>query len=247
MATFLIRKLQNFSRLSQRDKLALETAAAGRVRPVPARQDIIREGDTPEPVNLVLDGWACRYKTLEDGRRQILAYLLPGDICDMRMFILKQMDHTVGTVTPVRIAEIPKDLVLDLTDRHPRVARALWWSSLVEEAITREWIVNNSQRSALERVAHLLCEVFIRLKAVGLTQGATCEFPVTQAELADTTGLSTVHMNRTLQELRSAGLIIFRGRSLTIPDLGRLKATALFNPAYLHLDHEGQDHSSNAP
>src|SRR3712207_4598323 len=122
------------------------------------------------------------------------------------MFILKEMDHSVGAVTPLKVAEIPSDTLLELTDAHPRVSRALWWTSLVEEAIAREWIGVLGQREAVEQLAHLFCELFIRLRGVGLTNGHSCELPVTQEQLGDATGITTVHVNRTLQEMREQGL-----------------------------------------
>ncbi|ACA20476.1 transcriptional regulator, Crp/Fnr family [Methylobacterium sp. 4-46] len=245
MPTYLIRKLEQFTRLSSDDKQALERAASGKLRRFSSREDIIREGEAPRRVNLILDGWACRYKVLEDGRRQIAAFLLPGDLCDIRMFILKHMDHSVGTLSPATVVEIPRETILDLTDNFPRLSRALWWYSLVEEATQREWTTNLGQRDALERMAHLLCEVFIRLRGIGLTDGTSCELPVTQAELADATGLSTVHVNRTLQDLRARGLVILRGKTLTVPDLEALQDAALFSPNYLHLDCEGQELDAN--
>ncbi len=142
MATYLIRKLEQFTKLSSADKQALEKASALKVRQLRPREDIIHEGDRPKWVNLILEGWACRYKTLEDGRRQITAFLIPGDLCDLRMFILKEMDHSLMAVTPLKVAEIPSDAILELTDQHPRIGRALWWNSLVEEAIQREWTTN---------------------------------------------------------------------------------------------------------
>jgi CRP-like cAMP-binding protein len=244
-ASRLIRKLEQFTRLSADDKEALESAAATHVRQYRPREDVLREGDRPFQVNLIVEGWACRYKMLEDGRRQIMAYLLPGDLCDFRMFILRQMDHSIGALSAVRVAEIPKERILDLVDRHPRINRALWWNSLVEEGIQREWIANLGQRDAFERLSHLLCEIFIRLQAVGLTHQASCELPVTQEELGDTTGMSTVHVNRTLAELREARLIVLKGKQLTIPDLEALKAAAMFNPNYLHLDGDGRDFDAN--
>jgi CRP-like cAMP-binding protein len=168
-----------------------------------------------------------------------MAYFIPGDLCDQRIFILKQMDHCIGTVTPATVATITAETMINLTDRYPRIARALWWSMLVDEAITREWVVNVGQRDAFGRVGHLICEMFVRLRAVGLTEGPSFEFPVTQAELADTTGISTVHANRTRKELRAARLISLEGRTLTILDLGKLAEVSMFNPIYLHLEHEG--------
>jgi CRP-like cAMP-binding protein len=236
LAAYLIRKLEQFTALSDEDKRALETLATYKTRHVGAREDVIHEGDKPRHVNLMLDGYACRYKTIEDGRRQIVAFFIPGDICDARMFMLKHMDHSIGTLSPARLAEIPGEVFLELVENSPTLMRALWWNTLVEEAIAREWTLNVGQRSAYERMAHLLCELFVRLKAVGLTSGESCELPMTQAELADALGLSTVHVNRTLQELRANGLITLRGKTLVIHDLGALQEAGLFNPSYLHYE-----------
>jgi len=247
MAKRLIRKLEQFTRLSSADKAALEQAASLKLRQLAPKEDLVREGDKPRQVNLILEGWAYRYKTLEDGRRSVAAFMVPGDLCDLRMFILKQMDHSVGALTPVRVAQIPGDTILDLTEGSPRLSRALWWNSLVEEAIAREWITNVGQRDATERLAHLFCELFIRLRAVGLTNGDHCELPMTQEQLGDATGLSAVHVNRTLQALREQRLIILKGKTLTIPDLEALQRAALFNDNYLHLDREGQSLDANEP
>jgi len=245
MASYLIRKLEQFTTLSATDKEALESAAALKVRQLRSREDIIHEGDRPTHINLILEGWACRYKILEDGRRQITAFLVPGDMCDLRMFILKEMDHSIGAVTPLKVAEIPSDTLLELTDNYPRISRALWWDSLVEEAIAREWITNVGQREAIERLAHLLCELFLRLRGIGLTNGLSFEMPPTQHQVGDATGMTTVHVNRTLQEMREAGLIVWKGKHVTIPDLEALKAAALFNSNYLHLERDGQALDAN--
>jgi CRP-like cAMP-binding protein len=245
MALYLIRKLEQFTRLSADDKRALQVLASLNIRQLKAGEDIIHEGAQPRHVNLVVEGWAYRYKHLEDGRRQILAFLVPGDLCDLRMFILKEMDHSLGALTPVRVAQIPADALLDTTNGHGRITRALWWNSLVEESIAREWIANLGQREAIERVAHLFCEIFIRLRGVGLTEGNSCAMPATQEQLADATGMSTVHVNRTLQEMRDTGLIVLKGKTLTIPDLEALQSTALFNPNYLHMSHEGAELDAN--
>lgn len=235
----LIRKLEQFVRLSAEDREVLDRVASERVRHVGAREDIAHEGERPRVVNLILSGWACRYKQLVDGQRQIMGFLVPGDLCDLNIYILREMDHSLSTITPVRIAEVPRAVMEEITGRHPRITQALWWETLVHASTQREWIVNLGQRTAFERLGHLLCETFVRLRAVGLTDGDSCDFPVTQAELADATGLSTVHVNRTLQELRGAGLIVLRGGTLTIPDLPALQKATLFNPNYLHLDREG--------
>jgi len=173
-------------------------------RPV---EDVISQGDRTGGVKLLLDGFACRYKVLEDGRRQIIAYFVPGDLCDLRVFILKRMDHSIGAVVTSKVATISPENVLKLTHNYPTLTRALWWSTLVEEAIAREWLVNVAQRDALERMAHLFCELLYRFRAVDLNQGNSCTLPLTQVELAETLGLSPVHVNRTLQALRRRKLI----------------------------------------
>ncbi len=241
----LITKLELFVTLSGDDKAAIDRAVSQKIRHLGPREDLIREGDVPDHVNLIQSGWAYRYKQLEDGRRQILGFFLPGDFCDLRIFILKHMDHSIASLTPVTLAEIPRAQILELTDNGSRLARAMWWSALVCESIEREWIVNLGQRTAIERMGHLLCELFIRQRAVGLTRGDSCDLPLTQSELAETTGLSTVHVNRTLQELRAQGLITLQGKTLKIPDLARLERTSLFTPNYLHLDKEGSEFNAN--
>jgi CRP-like cAMP-binding protein len=249
MAGPLIAKLEQFTKLSSADKSALAHAASLKTRRLQPREDIIRDGDRPQQMHLILEGWACRYKVLEDGRNQITAFLVPGDLCDFRMFILREMDHSIGALTGLKVAEIPSDVILELTDNHPRIGRALWWNSLVEEAVAREWTTNLGQRNAFERVAHVLCELHLRLEAVGLTSGdggkPSFELPVTQQQLADATGMTSVHANRTVQQMRDEGLVVWKGKTLVIPNLEALKSAALFNPNYLHRDRDGRNFDAN--
>jgi CRP-like cAMP-binding protein len=233
----LIRKLENFAPLAEEERRAL-LDATGTIRRYAAHEDLIQEGAPTEGVKIILDGLACRYKVLPDGRRQIVAYFVPGDMCDLRVFLLKRMDHSIGTLCPVEAALLPQESLLELTERYPRLTRALWWSTLVEESITREWIVNVGYRTAFERMAHLFCEIFLRLQAVGLTHENHCDLPLTQTELADTLALSAVHVNRTLMDMRRAHLVTFQGRQLIIHDRQALQSVAGFDPNYLHLDGE---------
>ncbi|WP_407176109.1 Crp/Fnr family transcriptional regulator [Bradyrhizobium sp. STM 3562] len=241
----LIRKLEHFARLSEADRAILDRAGSERVRKFGPRVDIAREGDRPKDVHLVLSGWACRYKQLEDGRRQVVSFFLPGDLCDLNIFILREMDHSIGTITSVNIADLSREFFDEISTRYPRIIAALWWESLVNAAIQREWTMNLGQRTASERMAHLLCELFFRLRVAGLTHEDSCEFPLTQADLADATGLSKVHVNRTLQELRSTGLIVLKGKTLVVPNLERLMNAGLFNANYLHLEREGRQLDAN--
>lgn len=234
MQDALIRKLESFLELTDEDRGALN-ALVPRFRRVGPRTDLIQEGDAPEFVYLILDGYACRYKVLPDGQRQIMAYLLPGDFCDLNVFILDQMDHSIATISACQVVEIPRQSIEAVMADRPRITKALWWCALVDEAVLREWLVNIGGRPANQRISHLLCELLLRLEAVGRVTDKSYDFPFTQADIADTMGLSNVHVNRTIQELRAMGLIELKRRSLTILDVDRLKAYCGFNPNYLHL------------
>lgn len=244
MVSPLATRLSSYTKLSKDDEAAILRICKN-VREVGARRDLIREGDKPRYVHLILEGWAYRYKTLPDGRRQIVAFFAPGDFCDLNVYVLRQMDHSIGAITRVKVADIGRDDMDHLTSNHPRVTQALWWAELVNASIQREWTLNVGQRSAFERIAHLLVEIYLKLACVGMVKGWSCDFPLTQNDLADATGLTAVHVNRTLQELRRAGLIILQERTLRIPDMDALKNAALFNSNYLHLDHEGRHLDAN--
>ncbi|MET0373878.1 MAG: Crp/Fnr family transcriptional regulator [Rhizorhabdus sp.] len=205
-----------------------------RTRRLAAGETIVHESDHTGGLSLVHEGLAHRFRILPDGRRAILGYLLPGDFCDIRVLIMDQMDHSIGALAPSVISVFSREAVLKLLDRFPRLVRPLWRSSAEEEAIMREWVVNVGQRSALERLAHLICELHARMSAAGLTKGGSFDLPVTQSEFADSLGLSTVHVNRTLQELRRSGLLTLRGRQAVIPDIDRLRGAGMFSPTYLH-------------
>lgn len=241
----LLHNLERYTRLSQDDRAALESLTSAPSMVAAPRVDIIRESDNPVVVRLMVEGWASRYKDLPDGRRQIVGFFIPGDFCDLNVYILQRMDHSIGAITRVKYLAIPPEQLKALTHERPRVAQAMLWHELVTSAIQREWLLNIGQRSAIERVAHLLVELFIRLRAVGLTRDHTCEFPLTQNDLAEATGITAVHVNRTLQELRREGLIELKAKRLSILDLRRLAGLAMFNPNYLHMDHEGHQLDAN--
>lgn len=201
---------------------------------ISARSDIITRGENPQNVHAVTAGMACRYKDLPDGRRSIMALLLPGDFCDLHVSILGHMDHSIGTLTDCRIIDIPRATVDDLLNHQPRVARALFWATLVDEAILREWLVNMGKRRADEQMAHLFCEIHLRMTAVGL-HGEN-EFIVTQEQLADILGISTVHAQRVLTSLRDRELVTVQDRRISVPDMSALVEFSGFEPDYLHLE-----------
>lgn len=230
----LIRKLEAFTSLSDADRAALERISADPRRVMPGT-DLIREGDKPRGVFLILDGMAYRQKIRANGARQITAYMLPGDTGDLDAALLGEMDHTITTFSACEVVNIVPEVIAELMQQHPRIARALRRAILVDEGTLREWLMNIGCRTALERVAHLFCELLVRLQAVGCTNGNSYLLPVKQADLAATAGLSPVHLNRTLQELRRRGLIELKGGRLTILNLPALQAAAEFRSTYLHV------------
>jgi len=236
-ATPLIHKLGSQIVLSDDERNALQSIT-GTIKTLDAHQDIVREGDRPSACCLILEGFAYRYKLTETGKRQILSFHIPGEIPDLQSLHLDVMDHSLGTLARSKLAFLSHETVRDLTRRCPRIADAFWRETLIDAAIFREWMVGLGRREAYARVAHLLCELYVRLKAVGLANGHAYELPLTQAELGDAFGLSTVHVNRTLQDLRGEGLITLGSRSVTVKDWERLRAAGEFDPTYLHLKTE---------
>ena len=234
-AAALLRRLNALSPIAEAEGEMLRGLAEAHIRHAAPREDVVSEGEKPDGVRMILSGWACRYRLLVDGRRQILGFMLPGDVCDHNASFATRMDHSIMALTAVTYARLPTRAYEDLIASCPSVARALACETLSNASIQQEWIVNLGQRVAFERLAHLFCEIFVRLSVVGMTTGATCPFPVTQMDLGDATGLSSVHVNRTLRDLRKVNLVELTGKSLTIPNLEELQAVALFNPAYLHL------------
>lgn len=231
----VFRRLNGSRRLSEAGIAAIRAALREKVLKIGPGEDLVCEGDRAEKIRILLSGWASRYKMLEDGRRQIVGFVLPGNFCDPFIYLFSTTDHSIGTLTPVVYSELERPHFERLIATDATVAEALYCETLAEVSIQREWTINLGRRDALERVAHVICELFERLSAVGLVDGTSFAFPMTQTDLADATGLSTVHLNRTLQELRSSGLITLRDRNLTINDFQALSNAAMFNPNYLHL------------
>ncbi|MGU3541759.1 Crp/Fnr family transcriptional regulator [Methylobacterium sp. A52T] len=230
-----VRKMERHVRLAPEDRAILDGLGRLHVRHVAARQDIEGQQSDPYHTHLILDGWACRYKQFPDGRRAIVALLLPGDLCDPFVFRRARMDHAIGALTPVTVARIAPEQIGEAVRGRPAVEECLWRELLAATAIHREWIASVGRRSAIERLAHLFCELHLRLTRVGLADGTTLPMPVTQPDLADALGQTSVHINRTLKELRTGGLVALRSRRLTIRDLDGLRERGLFDPAYLQL------------
>jgi CRP-like cAMP-binding protein len=229
-------KMEQYTRFSDEERRELDALISERQQHHGAREDIIREGDHSPDCHVVLSGLACRYKILPDGGRQIMAFLVPGDLCDAEIFILRSMDHSVGALTPTTTALIAGEKMKELLRRPGCMSEALWWGTLTDLGVLRERIVDHGRRDAHERIAHLLYEMLVRYRMVGIAKDDAFEFPITQADLADATGITPVHANRMLQQLREEKLISLERRTLTILDPERLRAVAGFNANYLHLD-----------
>lgn len=231
-AAFL-NKLQACVRLSSEEERALRNMMRD-IRFLAPGTHLVEKGDLPRHVHILLSGWAARYELLPDGSRAITGFLLPGDLCDQHVTAIGRMDHSIATLTPAMVAYVPNGRLEAIARMHPRVAQALWWATLVDEAVLRAWLVNVGRRGAFEAIGHLLCELHVRLGRAGLTENADFVLPITQDEIADAQGLTTVHVNRMLRRLRKEGYITLASGRLVINDVARLEAMSGFDPGYLH-------------
>ncbi len=230
---FLI-KLRRYDHVTVEEERALRAAMSDVVDFQPDRT-MVRAKAELNSSNLLLDGFVHRYKDLHRGARQTLQLGVPGDFLDLHSLLMKQIDHDIGSLTRCRIALFPHERLSALLEEHAHLGRLLWLSTIVDAAIHREWIVSLGVRSALSRLAHLLCELQVRLEVVGIAQGCSYDMPLTQQDLSQILGMTPVHINRMLKELREDGVATFRGRRVEIHDWERLVKLAEFDPFYLSL------------
>lgn len=230
----LIRKFDSKMELGSGEKEALArlTRNLSRLR---ARRDIYVDGDPTSSTSIILEGWACRYSELEDGRRQIVELFIPGDILGYNSLPFEYSDHSACAISSIAFAQVSRDEFQSVMERYPRIADAVRWDMSVSAAINREWILSLGRLDATQRMAHLFCELFYRSAQAGLSNGFTFDFPIGQRELADVLGLSTVQVSRKIMRLRSEGLLRWRHRVVDILDLDRLASIGMFRPDYLHL------------
>ncbi|MGN7295400.1 Crp/Fnr family transcriptional regulator [Rhizobium sp. SAFR-030] len=232
----LITKLEQFTAFSKEDRNLLNKITSERLKEYGPREDIISEGQHSPDIHVVISGLACRYKYLKDGSRQIMAFLVPGDPCDSEIFILNEMDHSIGTLAPSVVASISGKTMKDLLLNRPSLALAFWWNTLQDEGVLRERIIDEGRRDAYSRIAFLIYEVFVRMRAFGVIEDEVFDFPVTQVDLADATGLTPVHVSRMLGRLRREKLIAIDGKTWTVCNPLGLRKAAQFEGNYLHLD-----------
>ena len=241
MANAFTDKLRRFSSLSEADWAGVE-ALCSPAKAFAAGKSLLPEDSLSKTLHIVLDGWAARYRILPDGRRQFPALLLPGDVCDLDRLLMERLRSGLMTLTPCQMTEVPLDGLHALFDSRPGLRTAFWWLTCVENSIASEWAVCLGRRSALERVAHLFCELKVRIEAYLPASSDVFTLPITQEQLGDTVGLSIVHVNRTLQTLRQKGLVTLREHRLTILDHEALAQLCDFHAGYLHLEQGAARH-----
>lgn len=229
----LFEKLNHYMVISEEEKQTLENTLRQNVA-FKKGDDIIKQGERPNYVYLIESGWACRYKLLEDGKKHTMGFLIPGDLSDVHVTLLDKMDHSIRALTALKVTKFSIGEMINIMENHPRLAQAFFWSTLVDEAILREWLVNMGSRSCEVSVAHVLCELLLRSRMAGVSYDGSFDFPLSQEELAASLGISQVHTNRVLQKLRQKGLISIEGKRIVIYDWKRMKAFAQFDPIYLH-------------
>ena len=229
----LIRKLKEHSRLAREDLTAI-SALRHKLRNLAAHEDLIRQGDDPDVSAVVVSGTLARYHLLPNGRRQYLSFHLAGDMPDSQALFIEKMDHAVCAMGPAVAALIPHKDLLATFERRPPVGFAIWRETLIDAAIFREAVTNNSARTTIARLAHLFCELFYRAKASGLTRGSVFEVPVSLVQLAETLAMSIATVNRTLLALRASRTAQFQRGRLEIKDWDALVEIGQFNPSYLH-------------
>lgn len=239
MIESLIRKLERRDHLEDYERKAL-IESVSEVREYRPHEIVVRERVEQQNSNLLLDGYLCRFKDLRDGRRQIVALHVPGDFADLHSFLLKHLEHNLAALTPVRIAIFPHDRLREISERWPHLTRMLWFSTLLDAAIHRQWILSVGRRSAVARIAHLFCELRARLEVVGQATEAGFKLPLTQIDLADATGLTPVHVNRMLRELRDRELMEFRQGEVIIQNFAGLCRLAEFDPGYLYMQKQAR-------
>ena len=232
MPNAFVRKLGSRVDLSADDVAVLEEACAP-ARHYPGKHDLIHEGDEPGPVFVFLDGWGCRYKIMPEGDRQVLAFMMPGDFSDLHAGVLEKMDHTIATVTPALVATIPRARMRELINIRPAITRAFRLMQLVDLGVARSWIASIGRRGSVERVAHLMCELYFRANRFGLVRDGECTMPISQILLADALGLTPVHVNRVFRTFKAEGIMRLARGALVISDIGALVRVAGFDAAYL--------------
>lgn len=227
--------LRNRRNQLTREEHAMLDAAVSEVRPLDARFTLVKEGDTLEQSTLLIEGFMCRYKDDRRGYRQLVAVHVPGDFVDLHGFPLKTLDHDVATLTAATVALVPHDALDAIVTDHPQLGRKFWYATMLDAAMHRGWLFRLGRLDAVGRVAHFLCETSARLAAVGLSDGRQFTVGITQADLAEACGVTSIHINRVFRQLREEGLCLFRSGMVELLDSKAMARRGQFNPQYLYL------------
>jgi len=227
--------------LTHNDLLALEQLALP-ISDLPARHMLIREGEPVSVSTYLVEGLMCRYKDDREGQRQLVAVHMPGDFVDLHAYPLKRLDHDIATITACRIAQVPHVRLDGIMADRPGMSKLLWFSTLLDAAMHREWIFRLGRLDAVQRLGHFFCEVEAKLRAVGLSDGKAFQLPMTQADIAEACGLTPVHVNRMLKELRERKMLVMRGSLVSMLDRSALSRLSEFDPVYLFLDASIAEH-----
>jgi CRP-like cAMP-binding protein len=235
----------HLARLRARDDISEEEESAIRdavaeTREYAAGQTFIHAGDELRHSTLLIDGLMCRYKDMNNGERQITELHVPGDFADLHSFTLKHLDHNIMALTRCRAAVVPHANLKRITEQFPHLTRVYWFATNLDAAIHREWTVSLGRRSAISRTAQLFCELRVRLGLVGLTDHSGFALDLVQTELAECLGITPVHVNRTLKDLREREILTFRSGQVVIHNLRELERVAEFDPTYLYLEKRSQ-------
>ena len=230
----LLCRLERYGALDSEDRQRISELPLS-VTNVPANQEITHQGDRPSACVLVLGGYLYTHKIASGARRQITSFVIPGDLADLQALYLHSVDYNLSALGPAAVAFLPHDALRDTLERSPQLARAFWRETFIETSIFREWVTNLGRRDAIARVAHLVCELAARLQAVDLARNLCFSIPLTQAELADACGISSVHANRVVQELRRLGLVEWDSKQVRIRDWKGLVRIGDFSADYLQL------------
>jgi CRP-like cAMP-binding protein len=231
----LVRRLEQLDPLTSEERQALIDAVAME-KAFPRGSEIVKQGSEPTVSCFLLEGFAGRQTFISDGREQITAIHIPGDFVDLHSFLLAGMDHSIVALSDCRVGMVPHTKLKAITDDHPHLTRVLWLTTLIDGSIHRSWVTAMGRRTAEQHLAHLACELYVRLSRAGFAEGNAFTLPLTQGDMANALGLSSVHVNRVTMELRRKGLIRWRQRVMEVPDFDKLAEFAEFDPTYLNLE-----------
>jgi CRP-like cAMP-binding protein len=230
----LIARLRAIASLTDGDAALIEKLPM-KLQNLSSGQDVVQDGQTLDQCCMLVDGYLFRHKIGAEGKRQIVSWHVPGDIPDLYSLHLRPIDHNMTALGPAVVSFIPHEPFIAMLNSSPSLTHVFWRETLVDAAAFREWVVSLGRRDAQARIAHMLCELLIRLRVVGLARDDSFQFPASQVDVADATGMTPVHANRMIQQLRADGLIAWDGPTIRVLDLDRLKSVAEFDDGFLHL------------